>query len=305
MLLAFSGGLLLLLHFYAPAPSGLWTQILLESLHVPVFGIVALSLFVATGSRRDWGPAQRTAVACAAAIALAVLSEGAQISGPRDASIEDLVSDCLGAGAALLFALALSRRHPFRPITRIGFTLAGLASCLIALWPLISVSAAYLERNLQQPVLISFDHRFGKTFRRTQHATLDLRHDPATRKTTGIITLEEGAWPGLIFHDLWPDWRDYSTLVVELGLEENTPLEINIRVHDHVHKLGDQPYNDRFNLSYELQPGRHTLRIPLEQIRDAPKGRKMDLSQIEGIVVFCSAEHAGRQFQFLEMRLEW
>ena len=295
----------MLLHFYAPAPSGLWTQILLESLHVPVFGIVALSLFVATGSRRDWGPLQRAAVALAVAIALAVLSEGAQISGPRDASIEDLVSDWLGAGAALLFALALSRRHPFLPATRVGFTLAGLASCLIALWPLISVSAAYLERNLQQPMLISFDHHFGKTFRRAQHTTLDLRHDPTTGKTTGIITLEEGAWPGLIFHDVWPDWRDYSTLVVELGLEGDAPLEINIRVHDHVHKLGDQPYNDRFNLSYELQPGRHTLRIPLEQIHNAPKGRRMDLSQIEGIVVFCSSEHAGRQFQLLEMRLEW
>ena len=304
-MLAFSAGLLLLLHFYVPAPSGLWTKSFLESLHVPIFAVVALSLFAATGLRRNWGPVQRAATVCTLVIALAVLSEGAQMSGPRDASIEDLVSDWLGAGAALLFALALSRRHPFPPIARLGFTLAGLASCLIALWPLISVSAAYLERNLQQPVLISFDHHFGQTFRRAQHTTLDLRHDPATGKTAGTVTLEEGAWPGLIFHDVWPDWRDYSALVVELGLEENAPLEINIRVHDRVHKLGDQPYNDRFNLSYELQPGRHTLRIPLEQIHNAPKGRKMDLSQIEGIVVFCSSEHAGRQFQLLEMRLSY
>ena len=305
MLLAVSAGLLLLLHFYEPAPSGLWTDTLLESLHVPIFGIIALSLFVATGLRTDWRPAKRVAFVCVAATALALLSESAQISGPRDASFEDLMSDWLGASAALLFALALSGRHLYPLAARFSVALAGLALCLIALWPFISVSIAYIERNVQQPILVSFDARIGRVFRHTQHATLHLSHDQVSKKTIGHITLEEGAWPGLIFNDIWPDWRDYSTLVIDFGLEGNEPLEINIRVHDRAHKLGDQPYNDRFNLSYKLQPGRHTLRVPLEQIRNAPKGRQMDLSQIEGIVVFCSAGHAGRQFQLVEIRLEY
>lgn len=304
ILLAISVGLLLLLHFYEPGPSGLWTKTVLKSLHVPVFGAVALSLFVMSGLRGNWNPVQRVAVVCTAIIALALLSEGAQIAGPRDASIEDLISDWLGAGTAILFALALSRRHPFRPAARLGFALTGLASCLIALWPFISVSGAYIERILQQPVLVSFDARFGETFWRTQHTTLRLRHDQVTGKKIGIITLEEGAWPGILFNDVSPDWRGYSALVVELGLEGNAPLKINVRVHDRAHKLGKQPYKDRFNLSYELQPGRHTLRIPLEQIRNAPKDRQMDLSDIEGIVVFCSANNAGRQFQLVEIRLE-
>ena len=170
LLLAVSAGLLLLLHFYELAPPGLWTKTLFESLHVPIFGAVAVSLFVATGLRRAWGPAQRAAFVCAAAIVLAMLSEGAQISGQRDASFEDLMSDWLGAGAALLFALALSSRHPFQPVSRFGFALGGLVLCVTALWPLISVSAAYVERNLQQPVLVSFDTRLGRTFRRTSPA---------------------------------------------------------------------------------------------------------------------------------------
>ncbi len=302
--MAFSTGLLLLLHFYEPSPHGLWEQSFLESLHVPVFGVVALSLFAATGLRNEWGVAQRVAVVCAAAIAIAILSEGAQISGPRDASIKDLVSDWLGAAAALLFALALTRRHPFRPTHRLGFAIAGLASCLLALWPLVSVSAAYLERNMRQPVLISFDHHLGQVFRRAQHAALDLRHDLVTDRTAGIITLEEGAWPGLIFNDVWPDWSDYSALVIEFRLEEIAPLEINIRIHDREHELGEQPYSDRFNLSYELQPGGNTLHIPLEKIRNAPRAREMDMSQVTGIVVFCSAGQAGRQFQLFEVWLE-
>ena len=95
-----------------------------------------------------------------------------------------------------------------------------------------------------------------------------------------------------------------SAFVVDFGLKGTAPHAIPVRNHARAHKLGDQRYNDRFNLSYILQPGRHTLRIPLKQIRNAPKDRQMDLSQIEGIVIFCSAGHAGRQFQLVEIQLE-
>jgi VanZ family protein len=304
LMLSVSIGLLLLLHFYHPAPSGLWLKSLLESLHAPVFGVVALSIFVSTGLRSDWSLGRRLVTAFAASVALGVLSEAAQIAGSRDASLEDLISDWLGAGATLLIAVAFVSRNDLRRVTRYGLASAGLALFLVALWRFIGVSAAYAERNFQQPVLVSFDARFGQAFRYIQHATLQLQPDQLTGRTIGVITLAEGAWPGLIFNDIWPDWREHSALVVEFGLGGNTPLEINVRVHDRTHKLGDQPFGDRFNLSYELQPGRHALRIPLEEIRNAPKGRQMDLSQIEGIVVFCSANHVGRQFQLFEIRLE-
>ncbi len=279
-------------------------ETLFESMHVVIFGVLALTLFIATGLRREWGLVQRVAAVCAAIIVLSLLSEGAQIPGPRDASFEDLVADWLGASVSLFFALSFSSRPRIRPAARIALALAGLTTGLVGLWPIITVSAAYLERNLQRPVIVSFDSRFGQTFWRTQHATLQLSPEQATGKTAATITLGQGTWPALIFTNIWPDWREYSTLVVDLGLDGTTALKVNIRVHDRAHKFSEQLFSDRFNLAYELRPGRHTLRIPLGQIRDGPKGRQMDLSQIEGIVIFCSSGHAGRQFELLELRLE-
>ena len=116
--------------------------------------------------------------------------------------------------------------------------------------------------------------------------------------------MNDGPWPGLIIHDIRPDWRDFSTLVIELGLEELRPLDINIRVHDQQHRNGEQPYRDRFNRTFELTKGADTIRIPLAEIRDAPQGRPMDLGQIDGIVIFCHARDSGREFRIGEIRLE-
>ena len=126
LLLAISAGLLLLLHLYEPPAAGLWTQTLFNSMHVPVFGIVALSLYVATGIWANWGLAQRAIGVCIAALALSILSETAQIPGPRDASVKDLISDWLGAAAALVtssltMGMAASS-PPAIPASRSGMT---------------------------------------------------------------------------------------------------------------------------------------------------------------------------------------
>lgn len=303
-MLAISAGLLLSLHYFAPPATGLWLFTFFNSLHVSVFAVIALSLFVAmsvfTGSTR----AQSATIAGIIAIVLGIISEAAQIPGPRDASVEDLLSNTGGAIGALLVVLATTGDRSASKISRVVFFVAGSAILLAALLPMILVSAAYLERNYRKPLLVSFDSRFARTFIRTQNATLELLVQSPAKRKIGQVSLDNGAWPGLIFHDIWPDWRPYSVLTIDLALAGDAPLDINIRVHDRLHKQGDQPYRDRFNMTHAMQPGRYTLRIPLEKIRNAPKGRKMDLSQIDGIVVFCSPKNAGRQFDLLEIRLE-
>jgi len=147
--------------------------------------------------------------------ALGILSEAAQIPGPRDASMQDLVSDWLGATAALLFALAFNSGGEIRRRSKIAAAFAGTVVLIFALSSIIVVSVAYAERSHQYPVLVSFSARFGHYFRRTQHASLVVRRDEKYGQLSGQITLNEGAWPGIIFHDIWPDWRDYSALLVE------------------------------------------------------------------------------------------
>lgn len=303
-LLAIGAGLLLSLHFFHPLAGGLWHRTFFNSLHVLVFSFIALALFAATNVFTGKGFTHNAIIAGSTAIALGLVSEAAQIPGPRDASIEDIIADASGAIGGLLIALASNSAAFASWKARSGFYLAGTAILLAALIPLISVSAAYIERSHEYPVLVSFDSNFARTFVRIQNATLTIVARPTASRKVGQVSLHDGAWPGLIIHDIWPDWRNYSFLIIHLALAEEEPLDINIRVHDRWHKLGDQPYSDRFNMTLAMQPGQHRLRIPLEKIRSAPQERQMDLSKIDGIVLFCSPKDAGRQFELLEIRLE-
>lgn len=296
--------LLLALHLIRPAHGGLWLRTFYDFLHVPVFGVAALALFAATGAMtvaRLW---QRIAVAAAAVFVLSILSEAAQIPGPRHASVDDVVSNWLGAAAFLLLAVALLPREAPQKVVRVSCGLAGVAMLVLASADLMLVSAAYLERNSRLPVLYSFDAAFGNHFVRQQNVSLEIYRGEGDDRSWGRVTLTGGAWPGLVFHDLWPDWRGYESLVLELRSDEDAPLGVNIRVHDRQHLARHQPYSDRFNRHLELKRGSHLVRIPLAEIEQAPQARSMDMRQIAGLVIFSTRDDAGRSWSISEIRLE-
>ena len=295
-------GLLLALHFYRPSPTGLWQKTFFDALHVPTFGIIAVMLLLATPTH--WRKPRRFGVAFGSAIALSVLSELLQIPIERDASLSDLGADILGAAAALGLAASLPGLGLARRWQRVLTASACVVVLVFALATFLTVSAAYFQRDRLFPVLADLTAPFMDVFVTLQHATLQVADARGKSDLPWVVRLDSGAWPGLIFHDIRPDWRGFSSLVIELGVDDDHPLDITIRVHDRQHRAGDQPYRDRFNRTYELQPGHHTLRIPIADIRDAPQGRPMDLDQIDGIVIFCHAREAGREFDIGKIRLE-
>ena len=163
---------------------------------------------------------------------------------------------------------------------------------------------AFIERNLQVPTLVSFESRFGDTFVQTKNADLRVIQSHKVDRKVGMVVLGKGSWPGVAFHDLWPDWRNYSTLVIDIAVDANEALELNVRVHDIEHGLTGQSFDDRFNTSFTLSPGTHALRIPLDAIQEAPKARKMDLTQVSALVLFSQAKYAGRTFTIHEISLQ-
>jgi len=237
-------------------------------------------------------------------VTLSVLGEIAQIPAGRDASLNGLFANWFGAAGFLSAAIVFSSSISVPKGRGRYLIMLGVALIIWPMLPLAKVSAAYLERNQALPSLVRFDSRFGDAFFRLQNSHFRRVIRPDMNLVAAEISLLDGPWPGIIFHDLWPNWESYSTLLIGIENPGAESLSVNVRVHDRMHNVGDQPFSDRFNLSYELQPGRHTLRIPLKQIRNAPRDRQMDLSQIEGIVVFCPSKYAGRVFELLEIRLE-
>lgn len=294
-------GLLLTLHFFRPPAGGLWTQVFFDSLHVPVFGLVAILIYLMGDASSNW--LRRAAISVAVASALGVLSEAAQIFTSRDASLRDLVADCVGAAGFLAIFLAIRPSLAFSIAQR--FLLLGSAVLLLSwvLAPIAVTSAAYVERYSQYPAIVRFDSHFGRVLTRAQNIDYEIVAPEKLEAAHALVTLRDKPWPGVAFHDVWPDWSRYKTLVIELGVNEESPLQINVRAHDESHKSSNA-FSDRFNRSYTLDPGRHVLRIPLTDLANAPRGRSMDLSRMSELILFSDASNAGRSFRIYEIRLE-
>jgi hypothetical protein len=85
------------------------------------------------------------------------------------------------------------------------------------------------------------------------------------------------------FDEPYPDWRGRDALVWTIVSDLDRPLLMAIRVHDAAH---DQRFRDRFNRKFTVAPGVNRLRIPLDDIRNAPDRRKMDMRRIRAVILF-------------------
>lgn len=294
--------LLLVIHFATPSRGGLWLQTLYDSLHVFFFGAIAVCVLLATPLH--WSRRKRLLTVLAAVFALSVFSELVQIPTGRDASFGDLLADWFGAAGSIAVAIVFSTSISVPKGRGRHLVILGIALIVWPLLPLAKVSAAYLERSQLLPELASFDSSFSGVFYYVQNAELRTLRRPVGTSFSAEVSLGNGPWPGIIFHDLWPNWEPYTALIIEIENPGAESLRVNIRVHDRAHRDGDQPYSDRFNRSVDLAPGTKTIHITLADIQNAPAGRPMKMAEIDGLVVFCSQQESGRKFVLHRIRLE-
>lgn len=286
-------GLLFTLHFATPPPGGLWLRTLYDSMHIPVFGLIATGVLLLTPA--NWNGPRRFVVAFAVTALLAALSEVAQIPTVRNASLKDFAADMLGAVGFMCIAMAVSRSFSVRRVWRPYLIPVALVSIALPLTPLATVSASYVAREQALPDLVRFDSRFSDLFFKARYAELAKIEDETSGEVSAEILLGDGQWPGIAFTDIWPDWEAYEALVVEIENPEADDLPITIRVNDRRHRH-NEVFDDRFNRRVELVPGRQRLRIDLSEVREAPAGRMMDMTEVDDLVFFSTRQEAGRRF---------
>lgn len=282
---------------YRPGDAGAWWQALFEWLHVPVFaGITAIAYF---STPTGLGSGRRVAYTLALSAGLAILTEVAQIPMARSAELSDVVSDLAGSAIALFVVLAAGRKDSRR------FVLAAAAAGLTAatLTPLARTTWAFHVRDTYFPIVFK-GNTHNEAFVTGQGAALGGGFDSSRQLAFTEVTFLDERWPGIEIHDLHGDWRPYDTMTVQLTVEEGGPVDLVIRVHDRRHRSGQGGYGDRFNRTFALVPGLHTLEIPIAEIRSSPAGREMDLNQVDAIFLFTTREFAGRRIRLYEVRLD-
>jgi len=99
------------------------------------------------------------------------------------------------------------------------------------------------------------------------------------------------------------DWQGYSVLQFEYYNPSEEPIYVTCRIHDRGHVEGDQLYSDRFNRQIQLHSGWNNFQIRIQEVKNAPKSRQMDINDIMGIGVFVSRQKRPQTIYISEVRL--
>jgi hypothetical protein len=293
---------LLLFLFFADVPgnSRFW-RAFFDAGHTALFGAIALAIRGALAVARTGGREPRVSLATfAVTVVLGALTEVLQTLQARgDPSLIDLLRDTAGAGAVLLIASAArggapsAERPAWARARRAGWRAAALLAAFVLLlaagWTLLVTSARYVARNRAYPTLFALD---GSWWEPSFIELEGNRLTPGLRPAGGggrqplalaRLDLAPRRYSGIGFEEPYPDWRGRDRLAFTIVSDLDAPIALVIRIHDATH---DQRYRDRFNRRLVVAPGVNEIRIPIEEIRNAPDRRRMDMRRVRGVLLF-------------------
>ncbi|RME25432.1 MAG: hypothetical protein D6800_07620 [Candidatus Zixiibacteriota bacterium] len=154
--------------------------------------------------------------------------------------------------------------------------------------PAVLCVRAYIERALAFPQLAGCNSHwetwfYDEDYVRLRFVTAPADWPDAEQGRVAEVVFEPAEFASFGLDETYPDWRGYSRLQLTIFDPDDTDLTAFIRVQDRLH---NQEYNDRYNSSFRLHPGKNVVSFPLAEIVAAPAGRRMDLSRMSSLAVF-------------------
>jgi hypothetical protein len=212
----------------------------------------------------------------------------------RNARWRDLGFDLIGGLAGLLFT-APGRHAIGRVLLRAGQSTAvalALAVVAISLGPPAMELWDEHQARRQFPVIADFETRFEES--RWSGGTIEqgfARNGNASLR----VVLGSEQYSGATLRRRIGDWEGYSALELSIHNPGPVVLTMNIVILDEEHRVRGSSREDRFVRRVQLEQGWNDLRIPLEEIENAPEGRTMDLSRIRELSIRATARFEGER----------
>jgi len=182
-------------------------------------------------------------------------------------------------------------------MSRLTLDAIALLSGGLIVVPTTLTAAAYVQRARLLPQLVRLDSRLGRHFLLASDA-----HLVSTRDGSLLVEPDEGRWPGVSLEEVWPDWRGYSALIIDVSNTGTKAFPVLVRIDDH---RPDPTYRDRYNQQFELAPlSRRVIRIPVTEVESAPIGSRIDLAHMQRILLFEDGSKPTYAFNLNSLRLE-
>ena len=97
------------------------------------------------------------------------------------------------------------------------------------------------------------------------------------------VRLTTDTYSGPAFAYFPGNWQGFNTLFISIFCPVAEKLELICSIQDKEH---NKQYTDRFNRRFVLEKGWNDLTIPLTDIENAPKGRLLNMEQVDNLRLF-------------------
>lgn len=216
--------------------------------------------------------------------------EALQYGTARSTDLTDVANDVLGSLIILVFYRPLLPNIKTRTFK--AFKGIVLLLCLISLWPLASAVWDESHAKLQFPILADFSSSL-EIKRWTGNSSYSISTD---KNNVGVMKIKFNTqrYSGVHLKYFEHDWSDYQNLNMTLYNPEQKNLAVTLRIHDLKHKPNFF-HSDRFNRRLTLYPGVNEIKLPLNDVKNAPKKRLMELNNIDGFGLFTTRLQQSRE----------
>lgn len=199
----------------------------------------------------------------------------------RESSIDDIYRDFLGLMSGIS-ALVLSRLASMPDKIMLAVLSSGLL--FVGMFSFLQISLHYVQRSDAFPLIIEFEKKWATSFMRFNNAVLLVDANAEGSKPKMFrVRFDAGSYPGISIIEPEENWLSFNTLRFNVFSNNAADVELTLRIHDKEH---NQNYDDRFNRSFNIQPGLNEIVVNLNEVQSGPAGRKLDMENIAGITLF-------------------
>ena len=210
--------------------------------------------------------------------------EFAQSAFDRTFSIQDVLRNMIGSTAAIAF-LSPTRNAISKRLLHTTQVLVSLL-LLVLIYPFMRVLVDEVIARGQLPVLSNFETPF-EIHRWRSRSIIAIDQETVKEGRTSLkVLLTTDRYSGASLVHFPSDWRNYKYLHMSIFNTSPEPLELTLRIHDDQHVRNAQSYWDRFNTTFILYHGWNDIDVSIEDIKNAPKNRIMDLRTVKDVTIF-------------------
>jgi len=224
-----------------------------------------------------------------------------QNSYSRDMDGRDLLRNLIGGWLVIAWRPVLVPGAKASARQLLIATTASLLLCL-ELGATGMVAARQWQVHHQLPLLYDFSQQNPELFWTGRPAVSD--HHSVNHSNSLKIDLGTATYSGISLNNLPADWRGFERLVITLFNPSKEPLALTLRINDVAHDRSELDYHDRYNTRLILGPGFNTFTRDLADIKSAPDGRTMDMSQVRRMGLFAVRLPEPRTVYLSDLRLD-